>query len=162
MQYLSYNFKENKKLRIAFACVFWILTVLCMVMIFMFSAQSGEKSQAVSDGFAAKFLSFLNNIVDINVIRKFAHFFEYAALAFLSSTALFFTKKDYSCIWALVLSVIYSITDEVHQLFVPERAGRVFDVFVDSSGAATGILIFTLLLMLINLIVIKSGKGELK
>ena len=162
MQYLSYNFKENKKLRITFACIFWILTALCMVMIFMFSAQNGKESQALSDGFTAKFLSFLKNIVDINVIRKFAHFFEYAALAFLSSTALFLTKKDYHCIWAFVLSVIYSITDEVHQLFVPERAGRVFDVFVDSSGAATGILIFTLLLMLINLIVIKSGKGELK
>lgn len=162
MQYLSYNFKENEKTRKIFACIFWILTALCMIMIFMFSAQNGKESQALSDGFSNMFLSFLNNIVDINIIRKFAHFFEYASLAFLSSTALFFTKKDYSCIWALVLSVLYSISDEVHQLFVPERAGRVFDVFVDSSGAATGILVFTLLLLFINLIIIKSGRGKLK
>ena len=162
MNYLSYNFKEKKNLRIAFASVFWILTALCMAMIFIFSAQNGKESQALSDDFSNKFLSFLNNIVDINVIRKFAHFFEYAALAFLSSTALFLTKKNYSCGWAFALSVIYSITDEVHQLFVPERAGRIFDVFVDSSGAAAGILFFTLLLLIINLLVIRLSKGKLK
>ena len=44
---------------------------------------------------------------------------------------------------------LVSLSDEVHQIFVPGRACRIFDVFVDSCGASFGILIFLLITLLI-------------
>lgn len=43
---------------------------------------------------------------------------------------------------ALAVTVAYACTDELHQLFVPGRAGMVTDVLIDSTGAAliTGLL----------------------
>lgn len=45
--------------------------------------------------------------------------------------------------WAL--ATFYASTDEVHQIFVPGRAGMVTDVLLDSAGALTGILLCWLL-----------------
>ena len=44
-------------------------------------------------------------------------------------------------ILAGLLAVIYAITDEVHQLFVPDRAGVFTDVLIDSAGSAIGLLV---------------------
>ena len=47
----------------------------------------------------------------------------------------------------------YAISDEVHQLFVPGRAGQVRDVLIDSAGSLLGIIIimsFEKLLIKIN------------
>lgn len=38
---------------------------------------------------------------------------------------------------AIILTSLYGITDEVHQLFVPTRTGEVFDWLADTAGAAT-------------------------
>ena len=42
----------------------------------------------------------------------------------------------------LAYCVFYAAIDEIHQLFVPDRAGRVVDVFIDSIGILIGIAIF--------------------
>jgi len=41
--------------------------------------------------------------------------------------------------WFVV--VAYAITDEVHQLFVPNRQGSPWDVLIDSIGGAAGLLV---------------------
>lgn len=160
MRYLKYNLRFSQKVRISLSVLFWILSFICMAIIFKFSSQNGETSQQVSDSFAAKFLSLLNDLVGINVIRKMAHFSEYAALAFFLGCAMSFTREKFSVLIPFILSVIYSISDEVHQLFVPERAGRVFDVFVDSCGVAAGLIVFTLIFMLISFIAIKTAQKK--
>ena len=53
------------------------------------------------------------------------------------------TKKAYAI--AFVLSVIYAVTDEIHQIFVPGREGKISDVVIDSSGSFFGIGLFVLL-----------------
>ena len=35
---------------------------------------------------------------------------------------------------AWIITVLYACTDEIHQLFVPGRAGMVTDVMIDSIG----------------------------
>ncbi|MBP3443041.1 MAG: VanZ family protein [Clostridia bacterium] len=52
--------------------------------------------------------------------------------------------------------LLYAVSDEVHQYFVPERACRVFDIFVDTCGAMTGIGIFLLFIFIISKIVKKK------
>ncbi len=42
-----------------------------------------------------------------------------------------------------LLTVLYAITDEIHQTFVPGRSGRVTDVLIDAAGAAVGVLVMT-------------------
>jgi len=36
----------------------------------------------------------------------------------------------------------YAVTDEIHQLFVPDRSGRILDVGIDTLGVITGVLIY--------------------
>lgn len=40
---------------------------------------------------------------------------------------------------ALLTCVLYAISDEVHQSFVPGRGAQVKDVLIDSAGAIVGI-----------------------
>ena len=42
---------------------------------------------------------------------------------------------------SIVISVLYAVSDEIHQIFVPSRVGAVADVFIDSLGATLGICI---------------------
>lgn len=42
--------------------------------------------------------------------------------------------------WAFC--ILYAASDELHQLFVPGRAGLITDVCIDSAGALLGILLF--------------------
>ena len=103
-----------------------------MYMIFMFSYQSGDESSGVS-------------ISLYDIFIKYTHFdfISHNALGVCSCT--YYYSAELRPFVSLILCAGYAALDEIHQIFVPERAGRVFDVFVDSCGAATGILIFTVI-----------------
>ncbi len=80
------------------------------------------------------------------VIHKIAHVLEYTLLFILSYRA--FGKKGWT---AFIFTVFYAATDELHQLFVPTREGRIRDIFFDTTGAFTGwILIWKLQAFLPN------------
>lgn len=77
-------------------------------------------------------------------IRKLAHMAEYALLASLILFALLSDLKSGEFKWyivALIISILYAVTDEIHQLFVPGRSGRITDVFIDTLGMITGLFI---------------------
>ena len=42
-----------------------------------------------------------------------------------------------------ICCVLFSIGDEIHQLFIPGRTGRIFDVGVDSCGILLGCIVLT-------------------
>lgn len=42
---------------------------------------------------------------------------------------------------ALGICILYAISDEFHQLFVPGRGGQIRDVLIDSTGAIVGVAI---------------------
>lgn len=138
-----------------FKWVFWILTVLIMVMIFLFSAQEAVKSQKTSENFTKKVLSVSKNFKELPEIqqnmvvekvqfsvRKAAHFSVYTLLgiSLLSAMQLSF-KKRFLWLYSYVIATFYAVTDEFHQLFVIGRSCRVGDMFIDSMGALSGILI---------------------
>lgn len=70
-------------------------------------------------------------------LRKLGHLAEYAALFALLRRALAREGLAPRAAGALafVLSVLYALSDEYHQSFVPGRAGRASDVLVDAAGA---------------------------
>jgi VanZ family protein len=45
---------------------------------------------------------------------------------------------------AMLITVAYGATDEVHQLFVPGRTGDVYDLMADGAGALAGTVACTL------------------
>lgn len=137
--------------------VFTTVVVLWMCAIFWFSAQPAEESTQMSLGvgyevgklfvpgfsqWSAKEQKAFAEKVDYPV-RKCAHASEYMILCFL----LYFAVSSYpvnrkkSMLLALLLTVFYAMTDEVHQLFVPGRSGRITDVAIDTAGALVSVVL---------------------
>ena len=82
-----------------------------------------------------------------HIIRKCAHFTEYAVLGMTVVYAFGERLKKAKRIIPIALAIcaFYAVTDEFHQHFVPMRVGSISDVLLDSAGALTGIVIFLLL-----------------
>lgn len=71
------------------------------------------------------------------LIFKLLHMVEYGFLYALLFRALYggkyvIQKKAY--IYTFVIGILYAISDETHQLFVPTREGRFRDVCIDATG----------------------------
>lgn len=70
--------------------------------------------------------------------RKLFHAGEFGLLNLLLWRALFLGENlsfKKSLIWSLALTVLYAISDELHQYFVPSRQCRWQDMAQDSLGA---------------------------
>ena len=106
------------------AAALWLPPIALMVLIFVLSAMPSDD---VDRGLAHL------------VLRKAAHFTEYALLTALWWRALRTRLTDSTAIVAaLAISIGYAITDEIHQTFVDGRTGTPVDVLLDTAGAATG------------------------
>lgn len=139
-----------------------VMSTLWMVVIFFFSAQNKEESDAVSGGMRNRVLLFGDWLLHLNIdeetlaqlaltveraIRKSAHMAEFGILAVLLYIWIGrwqLTRARRFWI-AAGLTAFYACTDEFHQLFVPGRAGLISDVLIDSCGAVLGLLVFLLL-----------------
>ena len=85
----------------------------------------------------------------IFVLRKVAHVSEYAVLAWLAQrlflaldmAATASRRMIRSALLAWPFCVVYAISDEWHQTFVPTRVGTPWDVLIDSAGAALGLAV---------------------
>ncbi len=128
----------------------WLLVVLWMALIFYLSHQPATESNSLSTGITERVVAIIERVtsdIDFDVsnfnhiIRKNAHFFAYLILGILVINALKSNglKGSKSILIALAICILYAISDEVHQLFIPGRAGQVRDVIIDSAGAIVGI-----------------------
>ena len=70
------------------------------------------------------------------VLRKLAHAAEYAVLGALLARALGRSSL------AMAIGVLYAVSDEVHQAFVPGRLGSPVDVAIDAVGVVCGVLLW--------------------
>lgn len=141
--------------------VFLTLTVLTAALIFYLSSQNGEKSADTSgllieNLFGNIFEKLGINLSDIavfaaidHIVRKLAHFSEYAILGFCTAGFLstFDKPKYFTGIVALTSGFLYACTDEFHQYFVPARSAQFTDVLIDSSGVLTGTAIFIIIIV---------------
>ena len=152
---LKYILPENRTVRIVLAVFFWLLAAACAGCIFWLSSKDGNQSQNMSDSVRGILMKLLGPLLNSFIVRKFAHFFEYAVLGFLIGCALFLSRRRFSPITAVICSALYSVSDEIHQYFVPGRACRIFDVGVDTLGALTGTLILALIILIMNSIAMR-------
>jgi VanZ family protein len=81
-------------------------------------------------------------------VRKFAHFTEYAILAFWASRAFRGSAKEflrkYWHVAAFLTVILTAALDEFNQSFNPARTGSVYDILLDISGGFTVILLLWL------------------
>ena len=130
-----------------------VLTILLMLFIFFQSALPAELSQQES-GIVVRFLAGVTGLEEglvSFVVRKGAHFLEYLVLGI----SLFWTARDLrmrcghssggltgkAVLAPWVVGVLYAVTDEVHQYFVPGRSCELRDVLIDACGVAVGVAI---------------------
>ena len=122
-----------------------------MIMICLFSCDNAQESSERSENLLSIIIAYIGQFVSHNLLRKIAHFCEFAALGFFTAGGFRFTLKNAKFYYPLIACALYAVSDEIHQFFVPGRACRIFDVFIDSCGALFGIAVF----LLFNLIVQK-------
>lgn len=79
---------------------------------------------------------------------KFLHIFEYLPFGFLVARAIGSTGSVVSGkkLWILVVlaTLLYGMSDEYHQSFVPGRDFELFDIVVDTIGGAIGGAVYLL------------------
>ncbi len=133
------------------------LVVAVMVMIFCFSAQTGNASGALSgqitnwiiklalpdfDQLPLSEQEALRGSVGL-VIRKAAHFSEYTLLGVSLLLHILQIGKRLPVskpwLWAWGIGVAYAISDELHQGLVADRNPSAVDVLIDGSGVLFGI-----------------------
>ena len=137
----------------------FIVLILWMIVIFSFSSADANKSTGTSDKVITTMIEIKdkitnneapNNEKEIIVknssfyIRKLAHITEYLILGFL----MFNLLNQYSVTniyYAIGLSILYSCTDEFHQLFISGRSGSIRDILIDSIGILIGTYLYKLL-----------------
>lgn len=128
------------------------LIIIWMLLIFNYSNQNGSTSSSLSDKIIIKIAEIFDKDLTPEkkekiiqkykvIVRKGAHFGAYFILGVLN-IILFIdlkgtTKASY--IISTLICILYAITDEIHQLFIPGRCGSIIDVFIDTTGALTAI-----------------------
>lgn len=117
-----------------------LLVLIWMIIIFIFSSQTGIESQSVSDGIVNKLIITNSSNFELIsfIIRKSAHFILYFILGILVYNCT--NKSKDNMINCIIICIIYSLTDEMHQMFISDRAGEFRDIIIDSFGSIFGIL----------------------
>lgn len=169
---------RRKKMKIVFLRdLAGVLAIMWMCIIFAFSAQTKEESGAVSQSFTYQLVSntrtFFNlDLSDARVkeiadaiegfVRKAAHMTEFGILSVL--IFIWIGQWEMSLLrhglTASGAAAVYAASDEIHQLFVPGRAGRFSDVCIDSAGAVLGVVVFVVIVKLVTTIRSLKKKRE--
>lgn len=138
--------------------IYTIFIVLWMILIYTLSNQPSYDSTQLSDGFIEKTIGNIYNEFNKDVseeeltqikikythpVRKMAHFTIYMILGLLVTLLI----KEYNLnskqiiFLSLLICILYSVSDEIHQLFISGRSGEIRDVLIDTSGSLSGILL---------------------
>lgn len=131
--------RTDRRMRICTAMILGILA-----FIWGNSLMSAEASHAFSQwvkGLLKPFLAESSEVIreDSDLLRKFAHFAEFAALGFcLAWRSGMGGKKP---LGSFLSGAAAGAVDEIIQLFVPHRGPRVTDVLIDSGGVLTGMIL---------------------
>lgn len=137
--------------------IYLILIILQLLVIFNFSAENGSKSSGRSHKFINNIINVYKSVSKSKIdnkeiiktieypIRKCAHFTIYFILGIF--VILFFLTFDikYRYLFSGLFVYICACLDEVHQLFVPGRSGKLLDTFVDLFGSCIAFLIIYLI-----------------
>lgn len=124
-----------KKYRYFFVSMFllsnrwrFIPVLLSMMLIFYASHQPGESI----------------NLIDIPNVDKLLHSLVYAVLAYSAliavSPAIRIRNVKTVGILVVMFCLVYGVTDEYHQSFIPGRSSSIWDMLADTLGAGLAVI----------------------
>ena len=140
--------------------ILWLSLICMSAVVFGFSSDTAEQSSGISEKITEHIVKKIEKNIDIDsnqrkeifgithiIVRKGAHFSEFAVLGILS----FLLASSYGLsvkictLTALSYCLFFAVCDEVHQVFVDGRAGKVTDVCIDFFGSFSGIMLCRLI-----------------
>ena len=148
-----------------------ILTIIWMGFIFCMSNQPANISKELSQNIEnlLKQTPIIGNLLSdiLNspnsqfIVRKSAHIILFCFLSILCFVVIYELKRNVkiSTLASFSITFIYACMDEIHQLFIPGRSGKINDVLIDSIGVIMGLIFINLIFMLNNKIK-KSYSGN--
>jgi VanZ family protein len=104
----------------------WVPALVWMAVIFYLSHQSGSELGSL--------FPFLDNF-------NWGHFAAYFILAWLIYWAMYPLRAVRAKLITIAICIIYGLTDEWHQSFVPMRNPDLYDVINDTLGATAAMAI---------------------
>ena len=142
---------------IAGRVVFTVALIACIAFIF----SNSMAVAAVSEQSSGRVLHLMQAVLrrlghpalaerlTMHIVRKLAHFCEYALEGFLLMLCMrVYSRHPLRHITVPMLGgVLTALTDETIQLFSEGRSSQVTDVWLDSAGVLTGILVAIVLLL---------------
>ena len=147
--------------RTIFRIILIILLCMTFYIIFQFSSENSEQSSTRSGQVIRKIVDLFPYTKNLSgktktkivkktqpIIRKLAHFSIYTLvgiliMAFISTYKLLLWKKFGI---SILVGIIYAISDEYHQSFIPGRSAEIRDVLIDTSGVMVGIIIILIII----------------
>jgi len=142
-----------------YTAVALILLIALYITIFSFSAEDGGQSSAISakvtEALVRGYYELMGegqmSIAEMaalleGAVRKLAHFLEYMCMGFLSFSivAMWYNISGKGVLAVLLQVFLSAALDEFHQYFIPGRCASPRDVFIDTMGGITGILVILL------------------
>jgi VanZ family protein len=116
---ISWLEKHNK--------ISWIITSIIAIAIFYISSLSSAPGSSIPGN---------------NLKPNIYHFTAFFFLSFFLSISLVKGKYNKFIPIAIVISILYGISDEIHQFFVPGRVLSLSDIFLNTLGIASASLIY--------------------
>ncbi len=141
--------KQSSSCSRAFKIIAFTLTACMLLFAFIHSAMPADVSEDES-GSVLSFLQTLFNYFGLNaeltdhIVRKSAHFIEYAVIGGLLMTCAYsfnrYRPHKYS-FQVLFAGLASAVVDETIQLNVTGRSGQISDVLLDFSGVLFGAIL---------------------
>lgn len=146
--------------------IIWCLVIAWMMGIFYLSHQSSVQSGEISEAVAEKVYENVDLTPERfeykkeswliahyeHFVRKLAHLCIYIALGGLLSIAVsqHIDKKRHVFVISSIIGIIYAVSDELHQYFIPGRSFLIKDILIDSFGVISGAIIVVLVMKFIT------------
>ncbi|MFA6308330.1 MAG: VanZ family protein [Clostridia bacterium] len=136
----------------------WFAVILCMLLIFYLSNQQAYVSNGESKGIIKQGVDIAANVINpgisetekLNIIdqinsiaREYMHGVVFLVLGLLVFNAVRrskeFLKKYKVALISIAICIVYALSDEIHQIFIPGRAFQLSDLTMDTAGSIVGI-----------------------
>lgn len=135
--------------------IYTVLLIMLLLVIFLFSNQTANKSQSTSDKVASGIVDIVETVTKNEIkkdkresiientrflVRKTAHFTLYFVLGII--VYLLFTSYGVKKIvfYSIIFCFLYACGDEIHQLFLDGRTAKILDVCIDTCGSSLAVI----------------------
>lgn len=157
---------ETRKIKV-FTIIMFVITGLYIAFIWIHSTMNAGKSTGESTYVLEFVTNFLKTIgistqLTDHIIRKSAHFCEFALLGCLTMWCGYLINKNILKILipAGCVCLFVAITDEFIQLFSEGRSAEIKDVLLDFTGSICGATFFILIIIVTILIKKRKNKND--